>query len=465
MSEAHDLAIVGAGPAGMAAAITATQLGLRTAVLDEQDAPGGQIYRALERVCSDHPQRLAILGPDYAAGRDLVRAFRACPADYRPGAMVWQVERDAVLYSHAGASHRLAARRVLVATGAMERPLPIPGWTLPGVMTAGAAQILLKSIGAIPQGRVVLVGCGPLLLLLAWQLLQAQVRVAAIVETRVAGSYWRAARHLPLALGAPGYLAKGLRYLRAIRQAGIPVLDKVEHVHLEGNDRMRAVIVTRNGRTQELGADVVLLHQGLVPNANLGWALRCDHQWNADQRCFLPCTDAWGGGSQAHVQFAGDCAGIAGARAAEETGRLAALEAAHRLGRTDAAERDRRARIPAAQLRRDRRIRPLLETLYRPRDSHVTPPQDEAIVCRCEETTAGEIRAAVAQGCPGPNQMKAFVRCGMGPCQGRMCGLTVTELIAQARGLPPAEIGYYRIRPPIKPLVLAELAALEFENK
>ncbi len=464
MSEPHDLAIVGAGPAGMAAAIAAAELGLRSVVLDEQDAPGGQIYRSIERVARDHPQRLALLGEDYAAGLSLVRAFRDCGADYRPGSTVWQVQEPlGILYSSQGASHAVRARRILIATGAMERPMPLPGWTLPGVMAVGAAQILLKTVGAVPQGRVVLVGCGPLLLLFAWQLLQANVRVTAVVDTSAAGARRRAVRHLPGALMAPGYVGKGLRYIRMLREAGIATIDNVEHVQLNGTDRVQEVVVTRSGEAERLAADVVLLHQGLVPNANLGWALRCEHAWNDSQRCFLPSTDAWGLASQADVQFAGDCAGIAGARAAEHAGRLAALEAAQRLGRITAAERDQRARAPAAELRRDRRIRPLLEALYRPSDRFVAPEQEDVIVCRCEEATAGDIRRAVAQGCPGPNQMKAFVRCGMGPCQGRMCGLTVTEVMAAARKVAPGAIGYYRIRPPIKPLALGELAALRLE--
>lgn len=464
MSECYDFAIIGAGPAGMAAAITAAELGLRTAVLDEQEAPGGQIYRAIERVTQDHPRRLAILGDDYAAGLALVRAFRACSADYLPGSTVWQVEQPlGILYSARGKSRRLRSRRTLIATGAMERPMPLAGWTLPGVMTAGAAQIALKSAGAVPQGRVVLVGCGPLLLLLAWQLLQADVRVCAIVDTSTSGARRRAARHLPSALMAPGYVGKGLRYIRMLREAGIPMLNHVENVQLNGKERVQEVVVTHGGKDERLGADVVLLHQGLVPNANLGWALRCEHDWNEAQRCFVPRTDAWGLASLDEFQFAGDCAGIGGAHAAEQTGRLAALEAAHRLARIDRAERDARARAPLGALRRHRRIRPLLEALYRPGDRYVAPEQDDVIVCRCEEASAGDIRRTVALGCPGPNQMKAFVRCGMGPCQGRMCGLTVTELMAAARNVAPGDIGYYRIRPPIKPLALGELAALELE--
>jgi NADPH-dependent 2,4-dienoyl-CoA reductase/sulfur reductase-like enzyme len=328
-------------------------------------------------------------------------------------------------------------------------------------MTVGAAQILLKATGAVPKGRVVVAGCGPLLWLFAWQLLHANVRPAAIVDTRPIRSHRRAALHLPRALMAPGYVGKGLRYMRTVREAGIPVLDAVERIELAGTDRLTEMIVVRNGRREYLPADLVLLHQGVVPNANLGWALRCEHDWDSGQRAFVPRTDAWGTASRDEVQFAGDCAGIVGARAAEHAGRLAVLETARRLGRIDRAERDARARIPLAALKRERRVRPLLETLYRPADAFVAPEQDETLVCRCEETTAGDIRRAVALGCPGPNQMKAFVRCGMGPCQGRMCGLTVTELMAAERNVSPGEIGYYRIRPPIKPLALGELAALD----
>src|SRR5690606_21233190 len=132
----------------------------------------------------------AVLGEDYAAGLALVRAFRACEADYRPDTTVWQIEQPlGILCSGPGGSQRISARHILIATGAMERPVPVPGWTLPGVMTAGAAQILLKSAGALPRGATVLIGCGPLMWLLAWQLLQAGMRVAAIADTAVKGAY------------------------------------------------------------------------------------------------------------------------------------------------------------------------------------------------------------------------------------------------------------------------------------
>ena len=169
-----DLAIVGAGPAGMAAAVEAAEHGLSVAVLDDQPEPGGQIYRGIERA---GPELSTILGEEYCAGRTLARDFRAAGIDYRPNSAVWRLDVGARLaFSRDGRAATLAADRVLIATGAMERPVPVPGAERPGVMGAGAAQTLLKASGLVPAGRVVLAGSGPLLLLVGCQLLDAARR-------------------------------------------------------------------------------------------------------------------------------------------------------------------------------------------------------------------------------------------------------------------------------------------------
>jgi NADPH-dependent 2,4-dienoyl-CoA reductase/sulfur reductase-like enzyme len=172
----------------------------------------------------------------------------------------------------------------------------------------------------------------------------------------------------------------------------------------------------------------------------------------------VPVTDAWGELDVPGIYVAGDSRGIGGAQAAAEQGRLAALEIVHRSGRIDRSTRDSLAAPVMRALRETLYIRPFLDALYRPKDANRIPA-DEVTICRCEEVTAGQVRDFVKLGCLGPNQAKSFGRCGMGPCQGRLCGLTVTEVIADARGVPPAEVGYYRVRPPIKPVTLAELAA------
>jgi NADPH-dependent 2,4-dienoyl-CoA reductase/sulfur reductase-like enzyme len=200
-----------------------------------------------------------------------------------------------------------------------------------------------------------------------------------------------------------------------------------------------------------------LLHQGVVPNIQFSQSLRARHHWDVDQLCFSPVADPWGELDVPGVFVAGDGAGIGGAQAAAVQGEMAALGIGFQLKKISSFQRDHKAEALRTKLDANLRIRPFLDALYRPREENRIPA-DDVLVCRCEEVTAGDLRQFVAIGCTGPNQAKSFGRCGMGPCQGRMCGLTVTEVIAKARGVSAAEVGYYRIRPPIKPITLGELA-------
>ena len=449
---AVDVVVVGAGAAGMAGAVALAGLGLQVVLLDEQGSPGGQIYRGITLAPLS---RRDLLGPDYAHGNVLAQALASSSVRYEKAAAVWQVTRDhQVSYLRDGRLHTLQAKAVLLATGAMERPFPIPGWTLPGVMSAGAAQILLKSAGLAPSEPVVLAGCGPLLYLLGWQYLRAGVPIKALVDTTRPEDYWRARRHLFAALRAWPYLRKGLELMRSLRSARIPHYTAAEQLAVEGDEAATALTFTVAGKAQRIDTRCVLLHQGVVPNIQFSQSLRARHHWDVDQLCFSPVVDAWGELDVPGIFAAGDGAGIGGAQAAALQGELAGLGIAQRLG---AIEPGQRASTLRERLALNLRIRPFLDALYQPREENRIPA-DDVMVCRCEEVTAGDLRKFVALGCAGPNQAKSFGRCGMGPCQGRMCGLTVTEVIAKARGVTAEEVGYYRIRPPIKPITLGELA-------
>jgi NADPH-dependent 2,4-dienoyl-CoA reductase/sulfur reductase-like enzyme len=455
-ADVTDLVIVGAGPAGLAAAVEARAWGLGVALLDEQAAPGGQIYRGVDAASA---RRRAVLGEDYAAGAALTGAFASSGAQHIGGAAVWNVGRDRqVNFLRQGANEALQGRHILLASGAMERPFPVPGWTLPGVMGAGAAQILYKSAGALPSEPVVLAGCGPLLYLLASQYLAAGVKLKAVVHTTTASAYVRAARYLPDALRGWRDLRKGLRMLGHLRRHQVPVHAGAEDFAIEGSDRAQAIRFRQGERQHRIETSLVLLHQGVVPNTQLSWAIRAPHRWDYAQLCWVPETDADGQVEDTGIYLAGDCRGIVGAKASASQGRLAAIAIAAKLRPGAARDLQQRERAVRAELEEQLRIRPFLDALYRPAASHRMPQDDSVVVCRCEEVTAGQIRKYAQLGCQGPNQAKAFGRCGMGPCQGRLCGLTVTELLAQARGVPPSEVGYYRIRPPIKPVTLGELA-------
>lgn len=450
MSGMVDVLVVGAGPAGIAAALEAATHGLPVTLIDEQAAPGGQIWRGVEQA-----QAATTLGAEYVAGAERARALRASGIDYRPATTLWHLDGEGVASVLSdGHSAQFEARRVILATGAMERPVPIPGWTLPGVMTAGAAQILLKTAAAVPQGPVVLAGQGPLLWLIAQQLVAAGAPPALILETRKAGSIGTALGHLGGLWRGREWVAKGLAMMRAVRAAGVTIVTGVSGIRAEGSTRLERV--AWNGGSRE--AATLLLHEGVIPNVEVSLALGLAHNWDEAQLCWRPRLDASGATSEDRIAIAGDGAGIGGWQAAEARGRLAALDAACRLGRIDAPRRDALAQPWQALLRRALAIRPFLDALYRPPMEVLLPPDGETIVCRCEEVSARRVREAARLGATGPNQAKAYLRCGMGPCQGRLCGPTVAALIADERGLPVDAVSTYRPRAPYKPITVAELA-------
>lgn len=451
LASSYDLVVIGGGPAGLAAAALAARAGVQTVLFDENPGVGGQIYRAIG---ASPVKDRAILGEDYWAGTALAEETRASGARIVTGATVWSLDPERVVgVSVAGAARLIEARRVIVATGAQERPFPIPGWTLPGVMTAGAAQTALKAQGLLPAGRTVLAGTGPLLWLLAAQILRGGGGIEALLDTTPRRNLVRAALHLPDFVLSP-YFSKGLALLREVK-ARVPVY-RVAHIEALGGDRLREVAFD-GGR---LPSDLLLLHQGVVPNVNLAMAAGAEHVWNDRQLCFQPVLDESFESSIPGIAIAGDGAGIAGGTAAAERGRLAAIAAVRAL-RPE-------ARLPDPQavrqrLQREEMGRAFLDWFNRPAESF-RRPEGDTLVCRCEEVTAADVRRMADIGCEGPNQMKAFLRCGMGPCQGRLCGLTVTELIAEQRRSTPAEVGYYRLRPPVKPITLAELASLPISD-
>ena len=443
-----DLAIIGAGPAGMAAAIAARECGLSVLMVDENAAPGGQVFRAAELAGAD-----PALARDMAPGLELIARFRALDITYRPGTTLWMLEPDTGTLSLArqGEATEVTAERILLATGAQERPVPIPGWTLPGVMSAGAAQIALKTAGMVPSGKVVLAGQGPLMWLLANQLIRAGV-MPVLVETRTQ-PILRTALEAGGIFSGFGQLAKGIGLILRARQAGMRVLTGAKHLRAEGSARVQGLRFEGGFEP----CDTLLLHEGVMPSTHISMAIGLEHVWDAQQICWRPKLDVFGASSHARIAVAGDGAAIAGWEAAVATAQLAVLDAALRLGRLSRADRDSRAEVSAEALLQARALRPFLDALYAPSQEILAPAEESTIICRCEEVTAGSLRWAAAIGATGPNQAKAYLRCGMGPCQGRLCGPTVAAVIAETRNVPVEEVGHFRPRAPYKPITVAEL--------
>ena len=460
--EQTDLLIVGAGPAGMAAAVTARRLGLSVIIADENAEPGGQIYR---RVLSnsERPRRFRVLGADYLAGHSLARAFVASGADWRPQTTVFEIAEDgsASLVAPGRGAYPILARAVLIANGAYERALPVPGWTLPGVMTAGAAQTLLKTSGHVPTGRIVLAGGGPLLWYTAWQLRAAGAEIGALLSFTPAADYLHLSRTALAAWRNAGDLAKGAKWIAAMHLGGVSITHGARLISIEGqspNLRVRYESSKGNGVEE---AATVLLHAGIIPDIQASKSLRLEHDWDTIGHSWRPRVNAWCVSSQPTILIAGDGAGISGAKDAERAGQLAALGLAERLGRITANQRDAEGTPLLSARAREKKLRTYLDQLFMPPDWVRVPVNDATLVCRCEEITAAQIRAAVRLGATGPNQVKAYTRAGMGNCQGRMCAHATAAIIAHEMGVSADQVATQQVRPPLKPVHLSDLAAMD----
>ena len=440
--ERCDILVVGGGPAGLSAAIAAAEAGAAVIVLDERAATGGQYAKPLAASHTDP-------APDRQFRLGLALRSRAEAAQVRieTDSIVWGAfAPDEIAALVRGQAVTFHPKRLILAPGAHEAPVPIPGWTLPGVMTTGALQTLVRAQRVAPGARILIAGSGPLNLQLACELLAGGIRPIAVVEAapRPTAASWR--QILPMLATAPDLLADGIRMVRTLRRAGVPVLWSSRVTALQGDGRVQAAII--GDRSEPV--DVVAMNLGFQPEVGLARALGALHRYvDAGPGHLATQTAADGRTSVPSVFAVGDGAELGGARVAMARGRLAGLAAARDLGR--AVPPDRRAQTA---LSRARRFQTALAGLFPP----VPPPElaDETIVCRCEEVTAGRLRAELAGGLGSLPALKKATRAGMGRCQGRFCAATIARLCP---AVPDAD-AFAAPRAPLRPV---PAAALMFE--
>ena len=462
------MAVIGAGPAGLAAAVAAARRGARVTLIDEAPAPGGQIWRA------ERGKRLA--GP---AHERVVEAERL-GVEFLAGTLVWGAREDGTLLltrvpeadseGAAGTARRPAESwairppAVVLATGAHDRPFPFPGWTLPGVLTAGGLQALAKSHAVPPGSRVVLAGAGPFLLPVACSLLDAGAEVLSVAEATHRRAWLRAA---PRLRHAPERLWQLARYEATLARASVPRLFGHMMLRAEGRERVvRAELSPVDARWRPLPAarrsfelDFLGIGYGFQPNLELARLLGCRLSFARRERQFVVWRDQRMRTSVDGVFAAGEIGGIGGAELAESEGLVAGVSAADATGHPDNAPRaTRRAR------RRTRRLAAfadLLADLFTPGPDALSLIDEATEVCRCEGVTLGDVERALAETstAPTPRGLKGATRIGMGRCQGSVCGPLIGRLVAARTGLPPNKAELPSVRPPAKPIPLGTLAA------
>lgn len=451
--------IIGAGPSGVRCAETLVAAGLRPTVVDENRRDGGQIYRRQpENFTRPYAQ---LYGTEAGRAQALHESFDTLrpQVDYRPGTLAWNIFDKKLHVVRDEVSTALPYDALVICSGATDRLMPVKGWQLAGTYSLGAAQIALKAQACAIGRRVVFMGTGPLLYLVAAQYIKAGAEVAAVLDT---SPFERRIAALPKLLARPGVLFKGLALVARIRRAGVPVLTGVTPVEITGapDDGVQGVVVRKaSGSTQRFECDAVAMGYHLRPETQLADLARCAFRFDAETRQWLPEVGEDGRTSVPGVFLAGDGARVLGADAAETAGRLAAMAVLKDFGLPTSQTELQRLRAEQAGMERFRQG--LAQAFPWPQQQAAQLP-DEAIVCRCETITAGELRRVVCDmGAQEANRAKALSRVGMGRCQGRYCGHAGAEVIAHAAGVPVEQVGRLRGQAPVKPLSMAVREVVE----
>jgi thioredoxin reductase len=457
---ACDLLISGAGPAGLAAAVAAA--GLSVIIIDERSKPGGQYFKQPGKGFAITP---SALDAQFSEGAAFIADVAASPAQLMAGRSAWSARRDGqhivVETSGPEGPARITAARLIIATGATEKPWPMPGWTLPGVMTTGAAQTLLRSGAVSPGSRVLVAGNGPLNIQLANELLNAGVAVAAVVEQAPRPGLARAASALAMARHGAGLAVQGVRQLARLRGAGVPLLFGHVVCRAEGAERVERAVVAATRPDGSMGpergfeVDALCIGAGFQPQAELARALGCRLAWTDGAMAVVRDDD--GRTSLGNVFVAGDGGGLGGARAALAQGTLAGLAVvADVKGGLTAAQRTQ-SQAQQRALATARGFQAGLWQLFAPAHPAPVVHTPDTLLCRCEGVRFGDVDALLAAGTHDPGSIKRATRLGMGRCQGRYCGPLLAAQLAGDR--PAGEGDLFAPRPPFKPMTIAELAA------
>ncbi|NIA57697.1 FAD-dependent oxidoreductase [Massilia sp. TW-1] len=445
--------VIGAGPAGVRCAETLVAAGLRPTVIDENRRDGGQIYR---RQPDNFTRPYAKLyGTEARRAQSLHESFDALRGhiDYLPETLAWNLFEGEVHVVHDQRTRSLPYDALVICSGATDRLMPVKGWHYAGTYSLGAAQIALKAQACAIGSKIVFMGTGPLLYLVASQYVKAGATVAAVLDT---SPLMRRVAALPKLLARPRLLRNGFALVAGLKRAGVPVLTGITPVEIQGSpDAGVHGLVFRDGRghVRSLECDGVAMGYHLRPETQLADLARCAFRFDQETRQWLPEVSADGRTSVAGVYLAGDGMRVLGADAAEIGGKLAALALLKDVGLL--VPDGELARLRTDQARMERFRQGLAQAFPWPVQQAAQLP-DDAIVCRCEAITAGELRRVVCEmGAREANRAKAFSRVGMGRCQGRYCGHAGAEVIAAAAGVPVEAVGRLRGQAPVKPLPIA----------
>ncbi len=474
MIESYQLAVIGAGPGGLKAANSAAELGVRTILIDSYPQPGGQYFmQPASNFSATHLTKTEV------EGLNLIQEVNENAVTTLVNTLVWGIFKEenssqwlVALYGKEK-PYYIHADYLILACGAYDSPVAFPGWTLPGVITCGAALILLKSQRIAPGKRVLVSGTGPLLLSVSAHLISAGVEVVAICDAN--HFLPRGLKYITSMLGQRKRLAEGIRYYWQILRSKTPYKIGWSIQTAVGNNKVEQAIISRlspegipiTDSQIDLNIDLVVSGYSLTPNTGLVRMIGCEMNYQAEKGGWIPYRNENLETSKKGVFCIGDGAAIGGAENAQLEGQIAAWHVAQRYSKIDVMTLRKKMSEIKPYLRKQQQFGRLYADLFTPPANVFSLASDATHLCRCEEVTLAEVKAAVSMGARTIGEVKMLTRAGMGNCQGRMCEHSVSAAIVTALAdekISRGQVGYYSIRPPLHPLPSAFLAEAQIDD-
>ena len=466
----YDVLVIGGGPAGLAAGVEVAEAGFSVAIVDERPTLGGQIFKQPGpgfRITDP-----GALGRDFVRGRTLIAAAERCGAEVLLRTSAVAVDGTSVVLAEDGEHARaVEARRIVLAPGAHDRPVVFPGWTLPGVITAGGAQTLVKTQRVLPGRELVFAGSGPLALAFPAQLRGYGANVTLVLEAGPAPGVRDVLRLLGAARGNVQLLREAAAYRSRLLRERVPLRYRRIVVRAQGEGRVERVVHAAAdadwrpvaGTEETVAADTLCVGYGFFPSVELLRLAGCAFAYDEDLGGPVVIRDEWLRTSVDGISAAGDGTGVQGSYVAVDEGRLAALGAALDLGAVTARDAAGRAAPIRARLARKEAFRRALRRLHAVGPGIYELATEDTVVCRCEELTARELEGAIATSAD-LNAVKALTRVSMGMCQGRNCQRHVVAAIARRHGGALGDLPVATPRAPVRPVPIGAVADASIED-
>lgn len=456
-----EVLVIGAGPAGLTAASVAAESGADVILLDERSIAGGQYYK--QPSSPEHVPKSLSGDRQFADGRALIERAQRSGASLLQECTVWGAfEANEFAVFDGEYSRIYKPKRTIVATGAYERGLPIPGWTLPGAMTTGAAQTLLRSYGVLPGARVLVAGNGPLNLQVALELKRAGADVLAVAELSAPPGPSSFMNGLRMALSAPGPTMNGVRLLAGLHRSGVPVLYRQGLVSIDKHESALRAWIGQTGRDgiaaeTSFDVDTVCMGYGFQPNNEILRSLGCGHTFDEKRGHLVTKRGPYFETDVTNVYAIGDCCGLGGAPAASEEAIIAASDVLRSLGHVLPARVLRQEKLALKNLGRHRKFQTALWQMFAAPRFQTELARPDTLICRCENLRLQDLEAALADGHPSIGTLKRRTRLGMGACQGRYCAPVAAAMIAERDGHAVNELSFFAPRIPLKPISIADM--------